>query len=114
MNGVCSAQDMFVCKKHKPTQRTSNKRKLIQQLRGVARLQKLLSLPGTGPKVSLGPVSLQQCSFLDHLVLLTYGLGVHRTWGVLTPVPTFCDLPGPNTLPGSASDSQLLFLKAGC
>ena len=58
MNGVCSAQNMFVCKKHKPTQHTSNKKKLIQQHRGVSRLQKLLGLLGTGPRVSLWGLSL--------------------------------------------------------
>lgn len=58
MNGVCSAQNMFVCKKHKPTQHTSNKKKLIQQHRGVWGLQKLLGLLGTGPRVSLWGLSL--------------------------------------------------------
>ena len=44
MNGVCSAQNIFVCKKHQPAQNTSNERKLIQQHKGVLRLQKLLGL----------------------------------------------------------------------
>ena len=53
MNGVCSAQNIFVCKKHQPTQNTSNERKLIQQHRGVLRLQKLLGLVRAEPKAPL-------------------------------------------------------------
>ena len=53
MNGVCSAQSIFVCKKHQPTQNTSNERKLIQQHRGVLRLQKLLGLVRAEPKAPL-------------------------------------------------------------
>ena len=53
MNGVCSAQNIFVCKKHQPTQNASNERKLIQQHRGVLRLQKLLGFVGVEPKAPL-------------------------------------------------------------
>lgn len=59
MNGVCSAQNIFVSRSTNP-QNTSNERKLIQQHKGVLRLHKLLGLVRAELKAPLWGLPLPQ------------------------------------------------------